>query len=274
MKITHIDEYAGIVYVSDGLRIIELGCDKVNGRWMLTETAAKHESADVVQGLFDKMPIKINIQGVKEEDLYSKQSILRAFVAAGLIDQKTVDEHEGRFEQTMDKAKSALARADYFLHDRSDFKERGYLDSINNLKALAIRQLKRMRESGVMSEDEYNKEMAVIDPKEDKVKPKASEDAISETDHWVSSIGSNFKLDINNNTYSAYKINVSDLEELDIYELHNRFKVDDPSGCIQHASKKLLLAGTRTGGKSKCKDIQEASDTLNRWLEINNGNKH
>ena len=69
--------------------------------------------------------------------------------------------------------------------------------------------------------------------------------------------------------YSAYKIDVSDLQEADIYEIHNRFKIDDPSGCIQHASKKLLLAGKRTGGKPKHKDIQEAIDTLNRWLQLN-----
>lgn len=69
--------------------------------------------------------------------------------------------------------------------------------------------------------------------------------------------------------YSAYKIDVSDLQEVDIYELHNRYKIDDPSGCIQHASKKLLLAGKRTGGKPKHKDIQEAIDTLKRWLQLN-----
>ena len=69
--------------------------------------------------------------------------------------------------------------------------------------------------------------------------------------------------------YSAYFKDVSDLNEIDIYLIHHLFSIDDPSGAIQHASKKLLLAGARTGEKPKYKDIKEARDTLNRWLEIN-----
>lgn len=71
--------------------------------------------------------------------------------------------------------------------------------------------------------------------------------------------------------YNAYQIDVSDVDIIDVYEIHNRYKIDDPSGAIQHASKKLLLAGTRTGNKPKYKDIKEARDTLNRWLEMNDG---
>lgn len=70
--------------------------------------------------------------------------------------------------------------------------------------------------------------------------------------------------------YPKYFKNVSDLTEIDVYAVHNVFGIDDPAGCIQHASKKLLLSGVRTGGKSKHDDIREARDTLNRWLEINN----
>lgn len=69
--------------------------------------------------------------------------------------------------------------------------------------------------------------------------------------------------------YSKYRIDVSDADSIDVYDIHNRFNVDDPSGCLQHASKKILLPGTRTGGKSKYQDIKEARDTLNRWLELN-----
>lgn len=58
-------------------------------------------------------------------------------------------------------------------------------------------------------------------------------------------------------------------EYLDIYAVHHLFEVDDPSGALQHADKKLLLPGVRTGGKSRYKDIKEARDTLNRWLELN-----
>lgn len=73
----------------------------------------------------------------------------------------------------------------------------------------------------------------------------------------------------NKEKYSAYFKDVSRLDFIDVYQVHNLFNVDDPSGAIQHASKKLLLSGVRTGGKSKADDIREARDTLNRWLEIN-----
>lgn len=56
---------------------------------------------------------------------------------------------------------------------------------------------------------------------------------------------------------------------LDTYAVNILFPVDDPSGCILHARKKLLVPGVRSGGKSMRKDITEARDTLNRWLELN-----
>ena len=69
--------------------------------------------------------------------------------------------------------------------------------------------------------------------------------------------------------YRKYYKDVSNIDSIDVYGIHQIFGIDDPSGCIQHASKKLLLSGVRTGGKSKFKDIKEARDTLNRWLELN-----
>lgn len=68
--------------------------------------------------------------------------------------------------------------------------------------------------------------------------------------------------------YPKYFKDVRDLDELDVYMTHQLFQIDDCSGAIQHASKKLLLSGVRTGGKSKYDDIREARDTLNRWLQI------
>jgi hypothetical protein len=68
--------------------------------------------------------------------------------------------------------------------------------------------------------------------------------------------------------YGAYQKDVRHLDTIDVYETHRLFNVEDPSGCIQHASKKLLLSGVRTGGKTKLQDIEEARDTLNRWLEM------
>ena len=69
--------------------------------------------------------------------------------------------------------------------------------------------------------------------------------------------------------YPQYFKRVDDLFEVDVYAVHRLFNIQDPSGAVQHASKKLLLSGVRTGGKSQFKDIQEARDTLNRWLELN-----
>lgn len=68
--------------------------------------------------------------------------------------------------------------------------------------------------------------------------------------------------------YPKYYKSVDGLKEIDVYAVHQLFDIQDPSGAIQHASKKLLLSGVRTGGKTKFDDIREARDTLNRWLEI------
>ncbi len=73
--------------------------------------------------------------------------------------------------------------------------------------------------------------------------------------------------------YGRYSIDVSGIDSVDVYDIHAKYGVDDPSGCIQHASKKLLLAGVRTGEKPKWKDVKEARDTLNRWLQINGVSK-
>ena len=71
--------------------------------------------------------------------------------------------------------------------------------------------------------------------------------------------------------YLQYYKDVRSLDYVDVYQVHRLFGIDDSSGCIQHASKKLLLSGARTGGKPKRKDIEEARDTLTRWLEIQDG---
>lgn len=68
--------------------------------------------------------------------------------------------------------------------------------------------------------------------------------------------------------YPQYYKDVRGYDFLDVYAVHSVFGINDPSGCIQHASKKLLLSGTRTGGKSAYDDIREARDTLNRYLEL------
>jgi hypothetical protein len=66
-----------------------------------------------------------------------------------------------------------------------------------------------------------------------------------------------------------YKRVPAGVTELDVYGVCQMFPVADDTGCINHARKKLLVPGTRTGGKSFYDDIKEARDTLNRWLELN-----
>ena len=69
--------------------------------------------------------------------------------------------------------------------------------------------------------------------------------------------------------YPKYYKSVGNLTEVDVYAIHQLFNVQDPSGAIHHASKKLLLSGVRTVGKSQYDDIREARDTLTRWLQLN-----
>lgn len=73
--------------------------------------------------------------------------------------------------------------------------------------------------------------------------------------------------------YPKYYKSVKGLESVDVYTVHQLFNIQDPSGCIQHASKKLLLSGVRTGGKSAIEDITEARDTLTRYLQLHGASK-
>lgn len=68
--------------------------------------------------------------------------------------------------------------------------------------------------------------------------------------------------------YPKYFRDVKELDSVDTYEINRLFPVKDDSGAIYHARKKLLIPGSRTGGKSMYEDIREARDTLNRWLEM------
>lgn len=68
--------------------------------------------------------------------------------------------------------------------------------------------------------------------------------------------------------YNHYFKDVSDLETIDVYRVLLLWDVTDP--CIQHAVKKLLVAGGR-GHKGTEKDICEAVDSLTRYLEIQAG---
>jgi hypothetical protein len=64
----------------------------------------------------------------------------------------------------------------------------------------------------------------------------------------------------------SYYFKPCDFEYVDVYRVLSLFTVTDP--CIQHAVKKLLVAGGRGAGKDVNKDIQEAIDSLNRFQEM------
>lgn len=62
--------------------------------------------------------------------------------------------------------------------------------------------------------------------------------------------------------HSHYFKDVSHLKTVDVYRVLDLFGVTDP--CLQHAVKKLLVAGGR-GHKDIVKDVAEAKDSLARW---------
>ena len=68
--------------------------------------------------------------------------------------------------------------------------------------------------------------------------------------------------------HSHYFKDVRHIDYIDVYQVCKLFPVDDDSGAITHARKKLLVAGGRGAGKDMIKDITEARDTLNRYLQI------
>lgn len=78
----------------------------------------------------------------------------------------------------------------------------------------------------------------------------------------------------NNNPHidNPYIVDISKYNKLDIYRILKLYEVSDP--CLQHAIKKLLCAGKR-GVKNQTQDINEAMQSLQRFLEMqgeDNGN--
>jgi hypothetical protein len=71
--------------------------------------------------------------------------------------------------------------------------------------------------------------------------------------------------------HNHYFKDVSKLQTIDVYRVLSLFNVTDP--CIQHAVKKLLVAGGRGAGKDIKRDIKEAIDTLSRWVEMQGENE-
>lgn len=67
--------------------------------------------------------------------------------------------------------------------------------------------------------------------------------------------------------HNHYFKGVTHLTEVDVYRVCGLFRVNDHSGALHHAIKKLLCSGQR-GVKDADKDVQEAIDTLNRYMEM------
>ena len=66
--------------------------------------------------------------------------------------------------------------------------------------------------------------------------------------------------------HSHYYKDVGNLDSIDVYRVLQLFNVADP--CLQHAIKKLLVAGGRGAGKDMQQDIQEAIESLERWQQM------
>ena len=67
--------------------------------------------------------------------------------------------------------------------------------------------------------------------------------------------------------HNHYFKSVAGLTEIDVYRVLELFEVNDHA--LGHAIKKLLVAGDR-GVKDQYRDVQEAADTLQRWMQMVN----
>ena len=75
-----------------------------------------------------------------------------------------------------------------------------------------------------------------------------------------------------NNNNNPYIVDISKYNKLDIYRILSLYNVTNP--CLQHSIKKLLCAGKR-GSKNFLQDVNEALQSLQRFLEMqgeDNGN--
>lgn len=74
-------------------------------------------------------------------------------------------------------------------------------------------------------------------------------------------------LDSQKPKHSHYHKDVSQYDTIDVYALCKIFDIQDPSGCTQHAIKKLLVTGQR-GHKDRLNDLQDVIDTVKRLIEL------
>lgn len=73
-------------------------------------------------------------------------------------------------------------------------------------------------------------------------------------------------IDVQPKKHNHYFKNVKHLDTIDVYRVLELFNVTSPT--IQHAVKKLLVAGGRGAGKDITQDVREAIDSLERWFAM------
>lgn len=83
---------------------------------------------------------------------------------------------------------------------------------------------------------------------------------------WVEEQMRRRELTATKTKHNHYFKDVTAFDVVDVYRVLQLFNVTDP--CIQHAVKKLLVAGGRGAGKDIRKDVSEAIDSLARFLEM------
>jgi hypothetical protein len=72
--------------------------------------------------------------------------------------------------------------------------------------------------------------------------------------------------------HSHYFKDVRHLQTVDVYRVLALFGVTDP--CLQHAAKKILVAGGRGAGKDAERDVNEAIDSLQRFKDMRKEDAH
>jgi hypothetical protein len=98
--------------------------------------------------------------------------------------------------------------------------------------------------------DEATREFVIT--KDDYIKAKSARDNTAPSKYHVKNIWQNF-------------------EFIDFYQMYDMYKLGNPhevgDSAIEHAWKKITVAGNRSGGKSKLQDLREAVDSLNRAID-------
>lgn len=65
--------------------------------------------------------------------------------------------------------------------------------------------------------------------------------------------------------HNHYFKDVRHLEYIDVYRIIDLYEINDP--CLQHALKKILVAGGR-GHKDISRDVQDVIDSCERWKDM------